>query len=90
MELLLTAKEMYEDETAATMKYLKSLHHYSEYSSVELNKVVTIARNKAQLKKVMEWFDTHRGMPAQERHPDSRRYYHFEEKEWQALLEEAN
>ncbi len=43
---------------------------------------------KAGIKEVMEWFNNHRGMPTQKRHPDSRRYYHFEERDWQAKLKE--
>ena len=43
---------------------------------------------KAGIKEMVEWFDIHRGMPTQKRHPDSRRYYHFEEKDWQAKLKE--
>lgn len=40
------------------------------------------------IREVVKWFDNHRGIPTQQRHPDSRRYYHCEEKEMQAKLKE--
>lgn len=45
--------------------------------AIEITRLV-----EAHIEALIEWFEEHRGIPTEKRHPDGRCYFTFEPKDW--------